>query len=238
MSEHEEEITFEAPEPREEDAAAETETDETADDDTEIEPDGDGPGDDDQDDGELEDYAPGVAEARLMSEREAEQLGKKLDQERKRHGKRVMELLGDDLGGHIPCPTCMDGIDGFIVSPEFAPLDTEQRERMMQILGLDDWGQMPTAEWAIQCPTCSGFGKIKTGSHVAGREVVDCEDCGNAGWINTRKRGQLVSLPDEIVTGPTGPLVAETAEPDERVNQLRALGFTVIPPLQTSAPAQ
>src|SRR5689334_23551412 len=41
----------------------------------------------------LADYAPGVAEARLQTEREAEKLGKDLDKERKRHGTQVMKLL-------------------------------------------------------------------------------------------------------------------------------------------------
>ena len=200
-----------------------------------LHPDEDGDGDG-SDDGEtetetVENYAPGVAEARLRSEREAEALGKKLDAERKRHGRRVMELLGDDLGGHIPCPTCMDGIDGFIVSPEFAPLDTEQRNRMMQVLGLDDWGQMSTADWAQVCGTCQGFGKIKTGSHVPGREVIDCEDCQGAGYQNTRKRAQLASVPEPVPTGDTGPTVYQDHEPDPRVDALRRDGFTVIPPM-------
>jgi hypothetical protein len=180
---------------------------------------------------DVEDYAPGVAEARLLSEREAEALGKKLDAERKRHGKRVMELLGDDLGGHIPCPTCMDGIDGFIVSPEFAPLDIEQRTRMMQILGLDDFGSMSTAPWASQCETCLGYGSIKTGSHVPGRETAECEDCAGAGYVNTRKRAMLAAVPVDEPSGQSGPTVYQDHEPDPRVDALRRDGFTVIPPM-------
>jgi hypothetical protein len=183
----------------------------------------------------LADYAPGVAEARLMSEREAEQLGKKLDQERKRHGKKVMELLGNDLGGHIPCPTCMDGIDGFIVSPEFAPLDPDQRDRMMQILGLDDWEQIPSASWAAQCETCRGFGKIKTGSHVTGREVTGCEDCGEAGWRNLRVPAQVNGNTDEVPSAVTGPTVAHDLEPDPRVQALRSEGYMVIPRVEVAS---
>ena len=183
----------------------------------------------------LADYAPGVAEARLLSEREAEALGKKLDAERKRHGKRVMELLGNDLGGHIPCPTCMDGIDGFIVSPEFAPLDPEQRNRMMQILGLDDWEHMPTADWAVQCETCQGVGKVKTGSHVPGRETTGCDDCGEAGWRNTRKLSPVVAIAQEGNGQITGPTVTSEYEPDPRVDALRRDGFMVVKLPETAA---
>jgi hypothetical protein len=177
----------------------------------------------------LADYAPGVAEARLLSEREAEALGKKIDAERKRHGKRVMELLGDDLGGHIPCPTCMDGIDGFIISPEYAPLAPDQRERMMEILGLDDWEQMPSASWAVQCETCAGFGKVKTGSHVRGREVTGCEDCGEAGFRNLRVPTQTNGNTDTVPSAVTGPTVMQDSEPDPRVKALREEGYMVIP---------
>lgn len=177
----------------------------------------------------LADYAPGVAEARLLSEREAEALGKKLDAERKRHGKRVMELLGDDLGGHIPCPTCMDGIDGFIVSPEWAPLDSDQRDRMMQVLGLDDWEKMPSASWAVQCETCAGFGKVKTGSHVQGREVTGCEDCAEAGFRNLRTQVQTNGNTDTVQSAVTGPTVVQDLEPDPRVKALREEGYMVIP---------
>jgi hypothetical protein len=184
--------------------------------------------DEDEPEEKLEDYAPGVAEARLQSEREAEALGKKLDAERKRHGKRVMELLGNDLGGHIPCPTCMDAIDGFIVSPEFAPLDPEQRNRMMQVLGLDDWEKMPSASWATQCETCLGYGRVKTGSNVQGRETTGCEDCGESGWKNTRRTNvsQLAPVHDEAAV--TGPTVYPEYEPDPRVDALRADGFMVV----------
>jgi ribosome-binding protein aMBF1 (putative translation factor) len=179
----------------------------------------------------LEDYARGVAEARLLSEREAEALGKKLDAERKRHGKRVMELLGDDLGGHIPCPTCMDGIDGFIISPEFAPLAPEMRERMLQVLGMDDWEQLPTADWAVQCETCKGYGRIKTKSHVQGSEVTGCEDCSHYGWINLRTNAAGNGHKELATDATTGPTVTRDSAPDERVNSLRADGWTVIPPM-------
>jgi hypothetical protein len=184
---------------------------------------------DDEPDEQVSDYAPGVAEARLLSEREAEALGKKIDAERKRHGKRIMELLGNDLGGHIPCPTCMDGIDGFIISPEYAPLAPDQRERMMEILGLDDWEQMPSASWAVQCETCAGFGKVKTGSHVQGREVTGCEDCGEAGFRNLRTQVQTNGNTDTTASAVTGPTVMQDNEPDPRVKALREEGYMVIP---------
>jgi ribosome-binding protein aMBF1 (putative translation factor) len=184
---------------------------------------------DDEPDEQVSDYAPGVAEARLLSEREAEALGKKIDAERKRHGKRVMELLGDDLGGHIPCPTCMDGIDGFIISPEYAPLGPDQRERMLEILGLDDWESMPSASWAAKCETCDGFGKIKTGSKVQGREVTGCEDCAETGWRNLRMPAQVNGSTDTVPSAVTGPTVAQDLEPDPRVKALREEGYMVIP---------
>jgi hypothetical protein len=177
----------------------------------------------------LEDYAPGVAEARLRSEREAEALGKKLDGAQKTYRNRLVALLGDDLGGHIDCPVCMDGLTGFIIHPEIAPLDTEQRNRMMQLLGLDDWEHMPSASWAVQCETCAGFGKVKTGSHVQGREVTGCEDCKEAGFRNLRLPTQANGNTDTAPSAVTGPTVAQDSDPDPRVVALRQEGYMVIP---------
>jgi ribosome-binding protein aMBF1 (putative translation factor) len=176
-----------------------------------------------------EDYAPGVAEARLRSEREAEALGKKLDGAQKTYRNRLVALLGDDLGGHIDCPVCMDGLTGFIIHPAIAPLDTEQRNRMMQLLGLDDWEHMPSASWAAKCETCDGFGKIKTGSKVDGRIVTGCEDCAETGWRNLRQQVQTNGNTDTAHSAVTGPTVVQDLEPDPRVKALREEGYMVIP---------
>jgi len=173
------------------------------------------------------DYQPGVQESRYMDEKALEKIQGQLEREGARHNKRLTEIMGDDLGGHIPCPTCMDGIAGYIVPPNVAALSGEQRARMLQILGLDEWNDMETADWAQQCPTCKGYGKIKTGSHVGGRETTGCEDCNEAGWINTRppRTVQALHTPEgEIVTGPT---VYQDNEPDPRVQSLRADGYMV-----------
>jgi len=177
------------------------------------------------------DYQPGVQESRYLDEKELEKIQKRLEGERARHDKRLAEIMGDDLGGHIPCPACMDGIAGYIVPPDVAPLTDDQRERMKQIMGLDNWETMPEADWARQCVTCLGHGNIRTGSIVPGRETVECMDCGGAGYINTRKAQTTPALqtPEgEIVTGPT---VFPDNEPDPRVDALRRDGFTVIPPM-------
>ena len=179
-------------------------------------------------------YQPGMAESRYLDEKALAKIAKQLDGEGERHAKRLREILGDGMEDYIPCPTCFDEPAGLIIDPEVKPLDDGQRERMLQVLGLNKWAEMSTAEWARQCSTCLGHGAVKTGSYVHQRETVECMDCGGYGYINTRKQSSVTALhsPEgEIVTGPT---VFENADPDPRVDALRRDGFTVIPPIQVA----
>lgn len=165
-----------------------------------------------------------------FTEKELETIGRKLDLDKNAHRRKLETILGNDLGGYIPCPTCMDGVDGFIFPPEIAPLTEDQRNRMLEVLGLDEWNEMPSASWAQQCGTCLGYGKVKTGSHVGGRETAECEDCAGAGWNNTRRAASVAQLAPVEENGMTGPTVLGLADPDPRVDSLRRDGFTVIPP--------
>lgn len=190
--------------------------------------------DDDEDD-EPEGYEPGVAEAALYTERELEVIGRKLDLDKAAHRRKLEGILGDDLGGHIPCPTCMDGVDGFIMPPDIAPLNPEQRERMLQVLGLDQWGDIPTVEWAQPCEDCNGHGEVRTGSKKAGMETTRCLTCGGDGWKNLKGAAgnvhELPTIPSE--TGPT--VYGQEPSNDPDVQALRARGFTVFPPVQINA---
>lgn len=172
-----------------------------------------------------------------LTEKELEAIGKKLDRATVGFRTKLETILGEDLGGLVPCPTCMDGTPGYIFPPDLAPLTEAQRDRMLQILGLDEWNEMPTATWAVQCSTCLGYGKVKTGSHVGGRETAECEDCAGAGWNNTRRAAAVLPTVEPADPNLSGPLVHGIADPDPRVDSLRRDGFTVIPPPNFTAAA-
>lgn len=180
----------------------------------------------------LADYAPGVAEARLMSERERQKRDDKIDRERERHKNRIEEILEDEAQYVIPCPVCLEGFDGWLFDPAHRPLDENMRNRMLQLLGLDSYEDMPEASWAQTCESCNGHGRVKTGSKVEGREVTQCMDCAGAGWRNLRSSQGANGL-DHVEHEPTatGPTIYGL-EPDPRIQSLAEEGYTVVPPIK------
>jgi len=188
-----------------------------------------------------------------MSEKEIEVVKGKLRNENKRHRNRLTEIMGDGFGGHVPCPMCTNGtfggmhidgvpadraeaeghtyIDGWIVPPDVRQLTEDQRGRTLQLLGLDSFESLPEAPWAMQCPTCLGYGKVKTGSRVPERETTKCADCDGAGWTNAKQAPPQNGEAPQPVPATTGPTVYGSAEPDSRVLTLREEGWTVFPPV-------
>jgi hypothetical protein len=172
------------------------------------------------------------AEARaVQSEKALAERDKKLDAENARHAKRVGEIMDEAAVDLIPCPVCMDGIAGWVYSPEAQQLSDEAVLRLRQLIGLSGLEGIKPATFATKCPDCDGLGEVTTGSRVPGYETATCERCGKQGWIkvgSTPTNGHVEIEPEQVVTGPT----VYQADPDDvEIKNLRERGFTVIPPL-------
>jgi hypothetical protein len=172
------------------------------------------------------------AEARaVQSEKALAERDKKLDAENSRHAKRVGEIMDEAAVDLIPCPVCMDGIAGWVYSPEAQQLSDEAVLRLRQLIGLSGLEGIKPATFATKCPDCDGLGEVTTGSRVPGYETATCERCGKQGWIkvgSTPTNGHVEIEPEQVVTGPT----VYQADPDDvEIKNLRERGFTVIPPL-------
>lgn len=168
---------------------------------------------------------------RILTEKALHERYKKLDKANEQHAKRVGAIMEDDVADLIPCPVCMDGIAGWIYSPEAQQLSDEAILRLRQLIGLSGLEGVPQASFATKCPDCDGLGEVKTGSRVVGYETTTCERCLKAGWIRVGApptNGHVEIAPEPTVTGPT----VYMPEPvDTEVSNLRARGWTVIPPL-------
>ena len=172
------------------------------------------------------------AEARaVQSEKALAERDKKLDAENSRHAKRVGEIMDEAAVDLIPCPVCMDGIAGWVYSPEVQQLSDEAVLRLRQLIGLSGLEGIKQATYATRCPDCDGHGEVTTGSRVHGYETTTCERCKKAGWIRVGSaptNGHVEIEPEQVVTGPT----VYQADPDDvEIKNLRERGFTVIPPL-------
>ena len=159
----------------------------------------------------------------------------KLDREKERHASRVGEIMGDEAVALIPCPVCMDGIDGWIFTPEVQQLAPAAISRIRQVIGLPDYTNFRAAPDAQECPDCGGLGEVTTGSHVPGYETKTCARCQKAGYVlvvqQTNGRTEAPEVP--AMTGPT--VYGTDVSADPEIQHLRERGFTVIPPMQPIA---
>jgi hypothetical protein len=227
MSEHEIE-TENAPEPEPENAPEPEQGDEPNPDAEPSEPiDGDDEQDDEAESGdEAEPESQAVQDEKALAKRD-----QKLDAENVRHAKRVSEIMEEGAVDLIPCPVCMDGIAGWVYSPDVQALSEDAVLRLRQLIGLSGLDGITQATFAARCPACDGNGEVRTGSRVPGYETTTCERCKKSGWIRTDappSNGHVEREDEAVVTGPT---VFFPDNEDPEVRNLRERGFTVIPPM-------
>jgi hypothetical protein len=227
MSEHEPE-TENAPEPEPENVPETEQGDEANPD---AEPSEPIEGDDEQGDEAERDGEPAPDSQAVQDEKALAKRDQKLDAENVRHAKRVSEIMEEGAVDLIPCPVCMDGIAGWVYSPEAQALSEEAILRLRQLIGLSGLEGIKQATFAARCPDCDGNGEVRTGSRVLGYETTTCERCKKAGWIRVGSaptNGHVEPEDEAVVTGPT---VYFPDNEDPEVRNLRERGFTVIPPM-------
>jgi hypothetical protein len=133
-----------------------------------------------------------------------------LDREDKRHEKALAQLMGADFSYFARCGSC-DGL-GYFMPPPPAELKFKPHP--------DTW----------KCETCDGMGDVLSGA-VGRNQTLQCPDCGGQGY-KSRRATEPLPVPSPV---PASPPVANGAD-DPRVAQLRAEGFTVVPPYTPPTP--
>jgi hypothetical protein len=192
-------------------------------------------GDDEQADEAEPDAEPEQESQAVQDEKALAKRDQKLDAENVRHAKRVSEIMDEGAVDLIPCPVCMDGIAGWVYSPDVQALSEDAVLRLRQLIGLSGLDGITQATFAARCPACDGNGEVRTGSRVPGYETTTCERCLKSGWIRTDApptNGHVEHDDEAPVTGPT---VYFPDDKDPEVRNLRERGFTVIPPMQVPA---
>jgi hypothetical protein len=143
-------------------------------------------------------------------EKKMRQASDRLDREAERHWNRIVEIMGPDAGGLIPCELC------FVKTPGFrwdAAPNTETTTRVRVALGLPDITNYPPSATERVCDDCRGTTRVKTGSLDPLYETKKCDACAGKGYISTRPRlntpeedepatasdGNVVPFPDDGV---------------------------------------
>jgi hypothetical protein len=129
--------------------------------------------------------------AAQMSEREFERAAKKLDAAAKRWRAQVAEFVEATGQSLIANETDLDFCPGYVFHPQVRPLDEEQAQFARVLLGDPIEPAFVQDLLSHACEDCEGWGRVKTGSKVAGRTVIDCPRCKGAGFISQRP-------PDEV----------------------------------------
>jgi hypothetical protein len=138
-------------------------------------------GDHDDENPEPEQDAPEQAASAPRSQKEIDELTKKLEAEAQRHSKRVQELMGEDFALLVPSP--VDWTPGFLFNvPEMLP-SQEAVAALDAILGRAGGVEFLPAEDAEACAKCNALGQVLTGSRAPGQETKLCVTCNGAGWV-------------------------------------------------------
>lgn len=168
-------------------------------------------------------------------EQEIEALYTKLERKAANYFKGVAELCE---GTGIPLTVCEMCKDAYAGLRWLEPRD-EAHAAMIAVSG-SDAAQSPLTEDpdAILCDRCNGFGWTRLPSKVPGNENRLCRKCNGAGWLDTNPQSGAPVAPVPAAENGHSDELPGVPENDPSVVDLRARGFTVIPPIQLTAPEQ
>jgi len=159
----------------------------------------------------------------------------KLEKKAKNYTNAVAGLL---KGGSIPvagCEMCADCYPGI----RWVHAQDDLHKALLSVVGAGDGASPLNADPdAQECDRCSGFGWTKLPSKVPGNENRLCRKCNGAGFADPSPESGALQPPEaELAGGPAEPLAGVPID-DPSVVDLRARGFTVIPPMQIGEPTQ
>ena len=159
----------------------------------------------------------------------------KLERRAANYVKSISEILdGHDVPVHI-CEMCADAFPGV---RWVQPAD-EAHAAMIAVSGSDaDGSPLEDDPDAIICDRCKGWGWTKLPARVPGNEQRLCRQCNGAGWLDTNPQSGARQAPTPAPDNGTAEVLPGVPEDDPSVVDLRARGFTVIPPMQIGAAAE
>jgi len=127
--------------------------------------------------GEAEGHATPAPEQ--LTEAQVEARSKAWDRERDRHMRELEKRWPERYKESEACILCQGHGLYYATLPE--PFHTQRRQFIMSALGENvppAYRDHPTEEL---CEQCAGWGKLATGSHVVGQDLLNCPACAGTG---------------------------------------------------------
>ena len=169
------------------------------------------------------------------SEAEIDVIYTRLETRAKNYVKSVGEIIE---GTGVPvtlCEMCADCYPGMRwVEPQ-----DENHAAMIAVSG-SAGAQSPLSDDpdAQPCDRCNGFGWVKLPSRVPGNEQRLCRRCNGAGYLDTNPQSGALQPPTPEPVNGEAELLPGVSEDDPSVVDLRARGYTIIPPMQIGATSE
>jgi hypothetical protein len=117
-----------------------------------------------------------------LSERELEEMQKKLERSATTWRNRVSEVMGEMAQALVPCELCDPNLPGFHFPAEMERPRDDLHGHLLEVLKNPAQPEYRQAQHVRNCATCDGWGKVKSGSRVAGKELVVCPGCKGTGF--------------------------------------------------------
>lgn len=157
---------------------------------------------------------------------------RKLDTKADNYFKGVAKMLeGTDIP-LVPCELCADAYPGV----RWQDPQNDQSRAMLGIIGATASGSPLQDDPDAQlCDRCQGYGWTKLPSQVPGNTERLCRKCNGAGWLDTNPQSGAPVAPQPVPENGTAEPLPGVPADDHSVVDLRARGFTVIPPMQIGA---
>ncbi len=90
--------------------------------------------------------------------------------------------LGEGANDLQPCPLCADGIMGHIYPVGWVEPTSDLQARLFEVIKTPIAPEYWPAPNVRKCGTCDGWGKVASGSRVAGKTLVLCPQCRGNGF--------------------------------------------------------
>lgn len=137
-----------------------------------------------------------------------------------RYTKILAEELGPEFEHLSQCPLCPEWTPGFFFPGQVAMMSDEQRIAVRLAIGDAELPSYAQDTHRQVCETCSGWGRVLTGSKRAQQDVLDCLDCAGKGYRSDQAARvvQQQQPEGEIISGPwiapDAPPAAEVPDAD------------------------
>ncbi len=118
----------------------------------------------------------------VRDEADYERMRKQLERSATTWRNRVSDVLGAEASALVPCELCDPIIPGFHWPAEVETARDETHARLLEVLRTPQAPEYPENPQTSRCVTCQGWGKVISGSRVAGKELLACPACTGYGY--------------------------------------------------------